>query len=223
MNLSSLLKWTSTALLVLLATGCATRQPYDYSAFRRAQPKSILVLPPVNKSTDILASNSLLAHMSMPLAEAGYYVFPVALVTRTFKENGLNSPDEIQAVSAAKLREIFGADAALYVEITEYGTRYTVIRSDTVVAAKARLLDLRSGETLWEGSARASSGEGQSNNNGLIGALVKAAIDQIVNTIGEKGHEIAGITSQRLLSPGPSGILVGPRSPEYGKDTGNRP
>jgi hypothetical protein len=219
MRRARLLALAAMLLAALLVTGCATTaKPYDYSAFKRSNPKSILVLPPVNKSPDIKATYSLLAQMSYPLAESGYYVFPVAVVDETFRQNGLTVPDDIHAVAPTKLREIFGADAALYVEITQYGTRYAVVSSDTIVAAKARLVDLKSGETLWTGAASASNNENQNNNNGLIGMLVKAAIDQIVNTLTEQGHKVAGITSQRLLAARPYGVLYGPRSPNYGKD-----
>ena len=44
-------------------------------------------------------------------------------------------------------------------------------------------------------------------------------INQVSNTLTDKSHDIAGITSVRLLSAGtPNGILYGPRSPKYGKD-----
>ena len=41
--------------------------------------------------------------------------------------------------------------------------------------------------------------------------LVVAVVNQIANTLTDKGHEIAGITSVRLLSADmPNGILHGP-------------
>lgn len=201
-----------------LLAACATPKSYDYSAFLAARPKSILVLPPLNEALDIKASPSLLAQSSLPLAEAGYYVFPVAVVEESFRSNGLALPGEIHAVSPAKLREIFGADAVLYLRIREYGTRYAVLSSDTTVAASAKLVDLRNGATLWEGSARASSNENRNNNDGLLVMLVRAAVEQIVNTLNDQGHQIAGITAQRLLTPRHNGMLHGPRSPHYGKD-----
>lgn len=213
------LKLAACAMAALLLAACATRKPYDYTAFKQAKPKSILVLPPVNKSPDIKASYSFLAWTSYPLGEAGYYVFPVAMVDETFRQNGLTSPDEIAAVAPAKLHEIFGADAALYIEITEYGTRYMVLSSATRVTAKAKLIDLKTGTTLWSGAATASNDEGNNNSGGgLVGMLVTAAVKQIVNTASEQGHPVAGITSQRLLTPRPDGMLYGPRSPHYGQD-----
>ena len=207
-------------LLSLLAlAGCATPQSYDYSAFRESKPRSILVLPPQNHTTDIKATNGLYAQVTMPLAESGYYVYPVAVVNETFRQNGVQQPAEIQALPAKKLQQIFGADAALYIDIKEYGTSYLVLSSDTRVTASAKLVDLRTGKLLWEGQATASSQEQEgSGSGGLVGMLVEAVVSQIANSIADKSYDIAGITSNRLLSAGtPNGILYGPRSPNYAK------
>jgi hypothetical protein len=146
-------------------------------------------------------------------------VFPVTLVDETFKQNGLTAATDIHGVATTKLREIFGADAGLYIEVKQYGTSYMVIASETRVTADAKLVDLRSGRTLWAGSATASSAEGDSNSGGLVGMLVQAVVRQILETLNSQGHIIAGRTSDRLLSAGrPNGILYGPRSPLYLKE-----
>lgn len=214
------LRCAALALAALLLGGCATQQAYDYTAFREARPASILVLPPLNSSPDIAATYSMMSQTTAPLAESGYYVFPVTLVDESFKQNGLTMPADIHAVPINKLREIFGADAALYINVKQYGTSYAVIASETRVTAEARLVDLRSGNVLWSGAATASSAEGSNNNSGgLIGMLVNAAIRQIIETISSQGHLIAGRTSARLLSAGrPNGLLYGPRSPMYLKE-----
>jgi hypothetical protein len=216
-NLARLL--TGVSLLSLLA-GCAPTKTIDYSAFKQARPQSILVLPPLNESPDVKASYSLLSQATYPLAEAGYYVVPVALADETFRHNGLSTAADIQQVSPAKLREIFGADAALYITVSDYGTHYMLIRSAAIVTATAKLVDLKSGTTLWTGSATASSDEGQGSNGGLLGMLITAAVQQILSsTQDDAGYPIAGITSARLLSAGhPAGLLYGPRSPKYGSD-----
>jgi hypothetical protein len=214
-------KLIAALLLTLFLGACAAPAPkYDYTAFQQNRPKSILVLPPQNESPEVDATNGMLARATLPLAESGYYVFPVTLVVETFRQNGLNSPADIQQVPYAKLREIFGADSALYMNITQYGTSYQLVASDTRVTADAKLVDLRSGDTLWTGSATASSKEGEGNSGGgLIGVLVKAVINQIVHTLTDHSYKIAGVTSTRLLSAGrPNGILYGPRSPMYMKD-----
>lgn len=200
----------------LLLSGCAKGPGYDYGNFKESRPTSILVLPPVNHSPDIKAGASLQSQITYPLAESGYYVLPVAVTNETFRQNGVTEPTDIHALPIKKLHEIYGADTALYLDIKDYGTSYLVISSETVVTASARLVDLRTGKLLWEGSASASSAEQQSNSGGgLIGMLVVAVVNQIANTITDKGHEIAGITSFRLLSADmTNGILHGPYSPK---------
>ncbi|TBU98140.1 DUF799 domain-containing protein [Stutzerimonas kirkiae] len=208
------------ATLAVLA-GCAPTRSVDYSAYKQAQPRSILVLPPLNESPDVKATYSMLAQVTFPLAEAGYYVVPVGLMAETFRQNGLSSAGDVHQVSPAKLREIYGADAALYVTVSQYGTQYMVISSASIVTASAKLVDLRSGTTLWTGSASASSEEGNSGSGGgLIGMLITAAVKQIINSsMEDAAYPIAGITSARLFSAGqPAGLLYGPRSPRYGTD-----
>ncbi|WP_028693171.1 DUF799 domain-containing protein [Pseudomonas cremoricolorata] len=208
------------ACIVALFSGCAERQTVDYSAYKQARPKSILIMPPLNQSPDVKATYSMLSQVTYPLAEAGYYVMPVALVAQTFNQNGLTQPEDIHQLPPQKLREIFGADAGLYVTVSDYGTRYMVLASATIVTASAKLVDLKTGSTLWTGSATASSQENQQNQGGLIGMLVVAALNQIISSAqDDAGYPIAGITSARLLTPYPNGgILYGPRSPKYGTD-----
>ena len=215
------LYWPALVVAVLsLLGGCAHQiQPYDYTAFKTARPASILVLPPVNNSPDVNATLSMMSQATVPLAESGYYVFPVTLVNETFKHNGLTAPPDIHELPVSKLREIFGADAALYITVIHYGTSYVVLSSETRVTAEARLVDLRSGAVLWNGAATASSAEGRSNSGGLVGMLVAAAVNQILETAMNQGHVIAGTTSYRLLAArAPNGMLYGPRSPRYLKD-----
>ena len=207
------------ALALLILQGCATPKPYDYTAYKEAKPTSILVLPPINATPDVAATPSVMAQMTQPLAESGYYVLPVSLVDETLKSNGMFTAEDAQQIAPAKLREIFGADAGLYVKVMRYGSVYQVISSETAVTLQAKLVDLRSGALLWEGSATASSAEQSgSNQHGLIGLLVKAVIEQIISASTDRSHPMAGLASQRLLSAGqPNGLLFGPRSPQYGK------
>ena len=110
---------------------------------------------------------------------------------------------------------MFHAESALDISITDYGTRYFVVDSNTMVSASARLVDLRTGKQLWEGSASANDGEnGNNNSGGIIGILVSAAVKQIANNVTDKAHTIAGVTSARLLAQNEDGgLLAGPRRP----------
>ena len=217
--ISSRLSLLAAVAAAIILGGCATTKPhYDYAAFQKSKPVTLLVMPPINESPDIKATPAVWAHATLPLAEAGYYVLPVTLVDETFKQNGVNSANEAADIPYAKLRDFFGADAAVYIKVTRYGTSYAIISSDTRVEVNAKIVDLRSGDLLWEGSAHASSAEQQQQNQGgLAGLLVAALVNQIIGTTTDAAYSFAGIADQRLLSPGLNGVLPGPRSASYGK------
>lgn len=209
-----------TAALAAGLSGCGSTPKVDrQAALRQAQPASVLVLPPLNDSPEVRAGAAVLAQVSLPLAEAGYYVLPVTLVQQTFRENGLTTAHDIHEVAPQRLRDIFGADAALYLRITDYGTRYLIVRSQTRVALQARLVDLRSGALLWSGEAAADNLEGESGQGNLLGKMVGAVLSQVFDEVSDASYGQAGVAAQRLLGvPRPDGLLYGPRSRHFRKD-----
>ena len=210
----------SALVLITSLSACVSMLPaHDYTAFKAANPASVIILPPLNNTPEVIAPYSVMTQLATPIAESGFYVFPVAMVNQTFNNNGLTQAADIQAVPTTKLKEIFGADTALYVTIDDYGTSYVVISSETRVTVTASLVDLETGNMLWTGAATASSAEQQNaNSGGLVGMLVQAAVNQIFETVTDRGFDIAAITSARLLSAESyNGLLYGPRSPKYGQ------
>ncbi len=210
----------SALVLITSLSACVSMPPaHDYTAFKAANPASVIILPPLNNTPEVIAPYSVMTQLATPIAESGFYVFPVAMVNQTFNNNGLTQAADIQAVPTTKLKEIFGADTALYVTIDDYGTSYVVISSETRVTVTASLVDLETGNMLWTGAATASSAEQQNaNSGGLVGMLVQAAVNQIFETVTDRGFDIAAITSARLLSAESyNGLLYGPRSPKYGQ------
>jgi hypothetical protein len=206
------------ASLLALLSGCATPPPaFDYTAFNNAKPVTLLVMPPLNDSPDVKATAGVWAQATQPLAEAGYYVLPVSLVDEMFKQNGVTTARDAQDLPVTRLREVFGADAAVYIRVKKYGTSYAVIRSETRVEVEARIVDLRTEALLWQGTAVATSAEQQQAQGGLIAALVVAAVQQIIGSATDAAYGFAGIANQRLLAPRMNGVLPGPRSPQYGQ------
>lgn len=217
MNIRCLFMWSLLATSSVLV-GCATPTARDYSAWQQAKPVTLLVLPPINESPEVKATSGTWASATLPLAEAGYYVLPVTLVDETFRQNGVTTAEDAHSIPAPKLREVFGADAAVYIRIKQYGTKYAVITSDTRVDLEARIVDLRTGASLWDGTASASSSESQNSQGGLAALLIAALINQVVGTATDAAYNYAGVASSRLLgAPRFNGVLPGPRSPLYGQ------
>jgi hypothetical protein len=203
---------TPGALIGLQAlTGCVTSKPFDYTNFNAHPPRSILVLPPLNEGTDIRGSYSYLSTVTRPLAELGYYVFPVVEIDELMKENGLPTAGEMNQVPLKKIGEIIGADSVLYVVIKKYGSKYEVISSVTTVSAEAKLVDVKSGLTIWEGLATIQ----QSSSSGNIFAdLIAAAVVQGINSETDPAHDIATTVNYQLFTPKGHGLLYGPYYPK---------
>lgn len=193
---------------LLLVTGCGSWQLAKQPVLRH-DIKSIVVLPPLNRSVEVSAPYTYLSTVTRPLAEQGYYVYPVAVVDTLMKQNGLPTPHEMHAVPLDKIREHIGADAVLYVVIEDWGQKYRIIESKTVVRAKLRLVDTRTGRQVWQGVAEASSG-GSSDNIGWQGKLVSALIEQVVSTVIDNTRELARQANERAIETGYGSMPLGP-------------
>lgn len=204
-------------LLVLVAgsaIGCVT--PPDYTAFRDNPPRSILVLPPLNESVDVNATYSWLTTATAPIAETGYYVFPVAMVDAFMKDNGLPTAGEMHGVEVARLGEVFGADAVLYVTILDWGQEYIVLSSNTVVHVKATLVDASTGTQLWEWTQNHVESSGGSGN--LIADAIIALIEQVADTLSDQTHLTARNANFMLFKNETTGLPYGPYHPKHETD-----
>lgn len=202
------------ALLFALG-GCATLPPYDYTNYRAHPPRSILVLPPLNESTAIEGTYSYLSTVTEPLAELGYYVFPVAVIDQYLKANGLPTPGEMQQIPLAKVAEIIGADAVLYTDLKQYGSKFQLVSSNAVVTVTAKLVDTRSATVLWEGSATAQNSSNSNNQSGFLGQLLAAAIAQAIGSKMDVSHGVCRLANAQLFNPENRGLPYGPYHPKH--------
>ena len=195
--------------ILIFLSGCAT--PYNYTNFRKHKPRSILVLPPLNNANDVRGTYSYLSTVSMPVAEKGFYVFPVTVVDQMMKENGVTNPHDMHQISLKKFSEIIGPDAILYLTLEQYGTKFVVVSSQTQVTVAGKLLDARSGTVLWEG--RSTATDASNSNNGLA-SIISAVIVQAVNSTVDHSREVSKIANQNLFYTESQGLLNGPYHPK---------
>lgn len=140
--------------------------------FIATQVRSILVLPPVNQTENKKAFEIVLSQITKPLAEKGYYVLPVAVTTEMLRQNGVLNANVAQKLPVARLREIFGADTALYLTVTEFGKIYKGPESGNIVTINALLTDLTTGTPIWQGRTTANSKDCvASSSGGILGGL----------------------------------------------------
>ncbi|KAA0894236.1 DUF799 domain-containing protein [Oryzomonas rubra] len=138
-------------LVTILLAGCAhTPPPKDLTKFKVANPSSILVVPVVNQSVEVTAPDFFLSTVSVPLAERGYYVFPVNLVKRILEDEGLSDANLVHSASVEKVCNLFGSDSVLYVTIKEWNAQYLVLTTTVNVKLQYAIKDCKTGDTLWE-------------------------------------------------------------------------
>lgn len=199
-------------LLILVGAlglgGCATVPPKDYTAFHQSQPRSILVLPPLNETSEVIAPYSVLTTVTRPLSELGYYVVPVVMVDHFLKDNGMSLPAEMHQAPLDKLQAVFGVDAVLYLTVEKYGSKYQVLASNTFVSLRALLVDARTGQTLWDHRTETV----YTGSSGILEALV----EQVLNKLVDQAHQVASMASYQLLTVPGQGLPRGPRHPQYG-------
>lgn len=123
-------------------------------------PKSILVLPAKNNTTSIYAVNHLRYAISHPLTEKGYYVFPIHVVDALLRSEKLADVETIRAIPVRKLKELFNADAVLYIDINEwhYSEGFLGVRFD--VGLSFSLVDIDTGNEIWQNNSYAYSYSG---------------------------------------------------------------
>lgn len=201
-------------IILFQLVGCATVTPppsKDYSKFNAASPRSILIVPVVNKSVDVTASDYFLSTTSFPLAERGYYVFPVHLVKRILEDEGLSDANLVHGASTEKLGSMFGADAILYVVIEAWDAKYYVLNTTVTVQLSYVIKDGRSGETLWSHSQKMVYTPQSSNSSGnplvdLVAMAINAAVTKMTPNYMPLARQANAIS---FAYPGP-GIPHGP-------------
>jgi hypothetical protein len=142
-------------------------------------------------------------------------VYPVAVADHFFKENGMPTAGEMHQAPPAKIYEIMGADAVLYITLKQYGTKYQVINSKSVVEADGKLIDTRTGLLLWEGKVKAQENSGGSGN--ILADLIVSAVSQVANQSTDHAHEVARLANVQFAVEG-QGLLYGPHHPKYRKE-----
>lgn len=197
-------------LILCVVTGCVTTASKDYTKFNASKPRSILIVPVINRSVEVTASDYFLSTITIPIAEKGYYVFPVNLVKRMLEDDGLSDASFVHKAAVEKLASLFGADTVLYVTINNWDAKYLLLTTQVTVAMSYVIKDGKTGETLWEHN-QTMVYTPQNNSTGnpfadLIVMAVNAAVTKAAPNYIPLARQANAFT---FMYPGP-GIPPGP-------------
>ena len=204
-------------LLAIACTGCMTPTPdvhYDYSAFRSADPRSILIVPVVNNSVDVNASDYFLSAISKPVAERGYYVFPVNMVKRVMEADGLADANMVHSADPTRLAALFGADSVLYVSIERWDAQYAVLSTSVTVEFTYVLKDGHTGETIWNSAQKIVYQPRAGGSGSGVADLVIAVVAAAVTKANPNYMPLARQANQATVIRQHLGLPAGPYRPE---------
>lgn len=169
-------------LIFLVLSGCVHRELNKQEKFLSASPRSILVVPVVNNSVDITAADYMLSTLTIPLAERGYYIFPINAVKRVLEDDGLADSSLVHSSPTSKLAKLFGADSVLYVVVEQWDSKYMILSTTTTVSVYYQIRDGKTDDVLWENRVKMVYQPQSSSAGGgsLTGLVVQLAVQATV-------------------------------------------
>jgi len=206
----------------LFVTGCATKPAVihkDYTLFRQLDPHSILIVPAINRSVDVDAPDYLLSTISRPVAERGYYVFPVHLVKRLLEDDGLADANLVHESDPTKLASMFGADAILYVTIERWDARYSVITTKVTVEFSYVLKSGTTGQELWRSTEKMVYQPQGGQSGSPLADLIVDAIEAAITRARPNYIPLAQQANAAVVLHVHQGLPAGPHHPKYQQDS----
>jgi hypothetical protein len=203
---------------VLMLTACVgAPKRYDYAQFRTEAPRSILVVPVINKSVDVNAPDYFLATIATPLAERGYYVFPVNMVKSVLSDDGLSDANLVHSGDPRRLGELFGADAVMYISIERWDAKYVVLSTTVTVELNYTIKSTHTGQVLWSNHQHVVY-QPQANSGGLAGLIANAIVAAIAKAA-PNYMPLAHQANNGAINFKGTGLPAGPYDGLFGKDT----
>lgn len=86
----------------------------QYAKMYEEKPVTLLVMPPINNSTNVEAKDLLYTSISRPLAEAGYYVISPLLAMDILKAESAYDSENFFDAPLTAFNNYFGADAVVF-------------------------------------------------------------------------------------------------------------
>jgi len=224
MHTNRVLPWRIILSLtaILSFAGCVNetvKEPGNSHPVTEQGIRSILVVPVVNESVEVNAPDYFLSTIVRPLAERGYYIFPVNVVKRVMEDDGLSDAYMVHRAETPRLAGLFGADAVLYVVIKRWDARYALVNTVVTVHFTYTLKSGRTGETLWHTAARMTYSPNSSNRGDgiadLIASVVVAALEKAVPNY----LPLTRQANTKAIYSNVSGLPTGPLLPKSSHNT----
>ena len=174
-------------------------------------------MPATNKSVDVNAPDYFLVTIARPLAERGYYVFPVNMVKSVLADDGLSDANLVHAGDPRRLGALFGADAIMYIAIERWDAKYAVLSTSVTVELTYVLKSARTGNELWR-NHKVMVYQPQQSSSGGVAGLIANAIAAAITKAAPNYIPLATQANNQAVNIKGTGLPAGPHNNLYGKD-----
>ncbi|MFI5349238.1 MAG: GNA1162 family protein [Elusimicrobiota bacterium] len=142
---------TASAVFAGLALGgCATAAPKSLAA-SFVPPKTMALLPVANASPDVNCPEMVRSLFQQALADRGYNVMEPAKTDEVLTAKFATADgNQLKNTEAGKLGESLGVEALMYGSIVTCKSFNVGLYSNKEVEIDFKLVDARTGQTLWE-------------------------------------------------------------------------
>jgi len=207
----------STSLLANLAA-CVPPgpPPKDYSALNTSDPRSILIVPVVNNTTEVDAADTFFDTLAPPLGERGYYVFPVNLVRHTMDDSGIGDANLVAEASPMRVASLFGADAVLYAKVEQWNAQYILLSSSVTVEIHYTLKDGKTGATLWDQDETVVYQPQAANGGNPLADLIADALIAAITRAHPNYIPLANEANAQAFNTPNQGLPYGPYDTRHG-------
>ena len=116
---------------IALFYSCSTTKPVlkseAYKGMYSEKPLTVLIMPPINKTTSVDAKEYFHSTLNIPIANAGYYVIPTFLSMEILKRESAYDAELFLNSPLTKFGDVFGADVALFTIIHKWDKTYGMV------------------------------------------------------------------------------------------------
>jgi hypothetical protein len=204
--------FSTVAMMSIFLTGCAV-QPVIKPQFTGQAPTSILIIPAVNKTVNTDAADYFLSTISRPIAEKGFYVFPVNTIKQVMELEGMGDADMVHQQDTKRLAELFGADAVLYVSINRWDARYLLLNTTVTVDFDYLIKDGKTGGTLWKDQQHVVySPQNQNSTGNLAADLIVMAVQAAATKIAPNYIPLTQLANAQAANKIPNGKYLPEKS-----------
>lgn len=199
-------------LVSALLSSCSEKitRGTKYSKLYSEKPTAIVVMPPINQTSNAEAKDFFYTTLYAPLCEKGYYVFSPSMTLELFENESAYDSEQFIDGDLSKFKSLLNADAAMFTTVKSW--KKNVFGSVTV-GIEYVLKSTATNEVLYKREGLVTVDTSVKGGSGLLGMAMGAALTA-ARTALTQHVEVGRLCNFYVLKDMP----VGKYHPQFGQD-----